>query len=264
MRLVAAALLLSACKETMLPTVEPPKTSPVPAYAALLTEVVTQDGYVDYDRLEARRKPLDDFVAWMAYSRPWRYERPVDRPADYLNAYNALVLYQVLERGRPRSVLEVQGWFGPPGTKFFLTTQFQIGRERVSLSEIEHERVRNTLLDYRVHAAMNCASASCPPLRRDLYTRRGLGLQLREQFARWIADDRGLYFEGDHVVFNPIFDWFARDFWFWSAGESLCEIARRHAVGLRQRNLTIAEERGCPHRFFDYDWSLNDAKAHHH
>ena len=261
-KLFLAAVLIATttwigCKESMRPSVPLSEANPTPRYAALLSEVVTYDGYIDYDKLEAKRGPLDDFIAWIADSRAWRLERPVDRPADYMNAYNALVMYQVLERKRPKSVLDVQGWIPVPGAKFFSTTQFKVGREWVSLSEIEHERVRNTMLDYRVHAALNCGSRSCPPMRRDLYVRKAIALQLREQMARWVADDRGLYFEDGVVVFNPIFDWYARDFEFWSAGLSLCEIARRHATGKRQHELVLADQDGCKHRFFEYDWSLN-------
>lgn len=256
---LAVVLCLGSCRESMYPAVDQTEANPTPKYAALLREVVTYDGYVDYDKLEASRGPLDEYVAWIAYSRAWRLERPIDRPADYINAYNALVLYQVLERGRPKSVMDVQGWLPVPGAKFFAMTQFKLGREWVSLSEIEHERVRNTLLDYRVHAALNCASRSCPPFRRDLYSDKSLGMQLRSQMQRWIADDRALYLEGDTVVFSPIFDWYARDFEFWSAGLNICEIARKHALGPRQQELTVAARDGCKHRFFEYDWSLNDA-----
>lgn len=253
-------LVLLGCRESMGPRVEVSEgRSASDAYAGLLAEVVTYDGYVDYELLEKKRGPLDDYVAWMANSRAWRLERPVDRVDEFLNAYNALVLYQVLERGRPSSVLDVKGWIPVPGAKFFAGTQFKLGREWVSLSEIEHERVRQTSLDYRVHAAMNCGARSCPPLRRDLYSRKGLNLQLREQMARWINDDRGLWFDGDTVVFNPIFDWYARDFAFWSAGENLCEIASHFAMSEREGRLKSASKAGCPHRFFDYDWSLNHA-----
>lgn len=254
----------SGCREKMYPRVELKDGNPTPGYAALLTKVVTYDGYVNYDLLAENREPLDDFVAWMAYSRPWRLERPVDRPADFINAYNALVLYQVLERDRPASVMDVQGILGIPGGKFFNGTQFKLGREWITLSEIEHERVRNAILDHRVHAALNCASASCPPLRRELYSRRGLGVQLREQMGRWLDDDRGIQFDEDGgLLFNPIMDWFGRDFRFWSAGDNLCEISVRYTTGQRQRKVRAAMEDGCPHGFFEYDWSLNDTSTLH-
>ena len=88
-------------RETLHPRVDLPEQNPTARYSALLVQVVTFDGYVDYEELEKQRGVLDEYVAWIAHSRAWRLERPVDRPADYLNAYNALVLYQVLERGGP-------------------------------------------------------------------------------------------------------------------------------------------------------------------
>ena len=133
-------------------------------------------------------------------------------------------------------------------------------KQALSLAEIENERVRHSMLDYRVHAALNCGSRSCPPLRASLYTQRGLQMQLREQMGRWINDPRGLEIDPDgNLVFNPIFKWFERDFTFWSAGKDLCEIAARHAKGYLSTDLLKRSREGCAHTYFEYDWSLNTA-----
>lgn len=247
-------------RETLHPRVDLPEQNPTARYSALLVQVVTFDGYVDYEELEKQRGVLDEYVAWIAHSRAWRLERPVDRPADYLNAYNALVLYQVLERGRPDSVLNVTGWLPVPGARFFKTTQFKVGRERVTLSEMMHERIRNAMLDYRVHAAMTRASMSSPPMRNELYVRRSLVVQLRHQMTRWMNDERGVRFDGHVPVFNSIFREYARDFEFWSAGQSLCEIASRNAAGELRQRLLGADATGCKHRFAEHDWALNDRR----
>jgi len=233
---------------------------PRPAYNAMLEQVVTDDGLVDYDLLEANRHPLDRMVAWIGDEVSYKGKKAKHRHAYWLNAYNALVIFQVMERGRPASVLEPRGWIPKAGSAFFFETTFEVGGNRVSLSEIEHERVRHTELDFRDHAALNCASRSCPPLRDELYRTEKLQSQLRDQMERWVADDeRGVRVEDGVAVFNPIFSWYERDFIFTSAGMSICEIAATYSDGEKKEALEAVVAAGCPHRFFDYDWSLNDA-----
>lgn len=254
-----AALLLLGCRETL----EAPAArggDPLTRWDAALRAVVTDEGLVDYDALEARREDLDGFVAFLARANALEVGGKVDRHAFWINAYNALTIFQVLERGRPASVLDTPGWVPIPGSGFFLETDFQIGSSRLSLSEIEHERVRMKELDYRDHAALNCASRSCPPLRAGLYTPKGIARELDAQMTRWVDDpERGVRIEGDTVVFSPIFSWYARDFDAFSLGSDLCSIAAFHASEPLAGELIAMAERGCPHRFGTYDWSLNDA-----
>jgi hypothetical protein len=243
------------------PRVAVPEADPSERWGDLLAEAVTPDGFVDYDLIEANRDPLDAYVAWLSHDAILSDKMTGDNHALHLNAYNAFVIYQVLERGKPASVMDVVGRIPVPGSGFFLETAFDLGPDWLSLSEIEHERIRQLELDFRDHAAMNCASRSCPPMRPELYGRGSLQTQLREQFQRWIDDPtRGVRVEEGVAVFSPIFDWYARDFHFWSAGQNLCEMARRYASEQLAGQLKELADAGCPHRFGDYDWSLNDAR----
>jgi hypothetical protein len=261
MRWLGFVALGCGCRGVVAPVVDAPAVDPGEAWEATLREVVTADGLVDYDALEARRGSLDAYVAWIARDRA-RVDRENTQHAFWLNAYNALVLYGVLHDDRPASVLDVDGWLPFEGSGFFYERAFIVQREPVSLWEIEHERLRGRVMDFRDHAALNCASRSCPPLRGELYRVQGLEEQLRDQMGRWIDDDaRGVRIEDGQAVFNPIFDAFAWDFSFLSAGEDLCTLTSRFAASEKAAQLVRLAEAGCPHRFFEYDWSLNDASA---
>ncbi len=252
-------LALLGCRTVMTSDAEI-SGNPIRQWERVLAQSVTDEGLVDYDHLEANREALDKYVAWVHSSKPWEGKKTRERHALYLNAYNALVLFQVLERDRPPSVLEPRGWIPKGGSAFFVETAFVMGPDTLSLSEIEHERIRMKELDYRDHAAMNCASMSCPPMRPEVYLPVNLDAQLTDQMNRWMQDERtGVRIEGDVAVFNPIFDWFERDFWFTTAGMDRCEIAAQHTTGAKQKKLLELHEQGCPHRTFDYDWALNDA-----
>ncbi len=58
---------------------------------------------------------------------------------------------------------------------------------------------------------------------------------------------------------SPIFEWFHRDFVFFSAGMNVCELAATYAVDNKRRALDQLTEGECKVRSFEYDWSLNDA-----
>lgn len=260
MKLGVLLLGLAACRPVLAPRQAPPDEDPSAAYDALLGRVVTEAGWVDYDRLEADRGALDAYVAWIAKPRP-NLPRDNPRHAFMINAYNALVLYAVLEDGRPASVLDVQGWLPTPGSGFFYERAFLVDGVPTSLWEIEHEFLRGKVMDHRDHAALNCASASCPPLRAGLYG-GGLNATLDAAMTRWIDDEvRGVRIEPGRAVFSPIFDWFAWDFSFFTSGDDLCTMAARHASPAKAKALRELADKGCPHSFFDYDWSLNDASG---
>jgi hypothetical protein len=264
MRIVLAAAVLATpgCRRTMVADpLMPPTRDALDAWDAALAEVVTEDGYVDYAVLEEHRDALVDYVAWLGSEEAWVGRVTKDWHAQYLNAYNALVLFQILERDRPSSVRDVHDWLPVDGAAFFHFTQFELGVEHLTLSEIQNERLRWKEMDYRDHAALNNGARSSPPMRAEMYRTPILQEQLDNQMRQWIMDDaRGVRFEGDKAIFNPLFDWYARDFDFFSAGKDLCTIASEHVGGPKRRKLEELAAMGCPHDFFQFDWALNEAR----
>lgn len=222
-----------------------------------LRSVVDAEGRVDYDRLAEDPQPLHDYVAWLA--QPARFGGRIkdDRHAMWLNAFNAFVIFEVLERGVQGSVLEVEGWLPFEGSGFFVETTFDVGGQIVSLADIRDEKIRLRELDLRDHAALVSGCASCPPLRPGLYPDDALDLALDQAMEGWVALDRTVSIQEGQAVFAPTFDRYARDFERWSQGESLCGIAERYARGPRKAALKGLDEQGCPHRFGTEDWSLN-------
>jgi hypothetical protein len=256
-RHLPAFVLLAACR---MPMESPMASSPSGVwinYDSLLQEVVDDRGYVDYDALEADREPLDGVVRYLAERR--LFGSADERGAIWLNAYNAFVLFSVLENGRPESVKAVDGWLPIEGAGFFLEQTFAIDANDYNLWEIEHERIRLRRLDYRSHAALNCGSMSCPPLRNGIFTGDRLDSQLDGQMRAWINDpDRGIRVEGKSVLFSPLFSWYADDFSRWSGNLAPCVVAAQYADE-PLRSILIAHEanNGCPVETFAYDWSLN-------
>lgn len=244
--------LLLACSQTIAPGTAP-SHDPSADWDATLARVVKRSGNVDYDALEADPDALDDYIGWLAVT-PDPIPEGDAALARSINAYNAFVLKGVLANRPLTSVRDVSvGIFAFSGAGFFKGLRFTYDDDVVDLSGFENEHIREDFKDPRVHAAINCASAGCPPLRAALYTSQDLNAQLDAAMTTFIATRSRI--EGEEAVFSEIFSWFNSDFIDWGESATLCD----YAAGFDPAYAPLAEA-GCPHRFEDYDWSLNAAQ----
>jgi hypothetical protein len=131
------------------------------------------------------------------------------------------------------------------------------GRD-VTLGEVEHEILR-PLGDPRIHAAIVCASTSCPSLRRKAFRPERIDAQLDDAVRRFLADpEKGarIAAAGDSLRVSRIFEWFDEDFE--RAGGVRAWLTPRLPADER----AWLEGGGSAARltYFDYDWSLNDVR----
>jgi hypothetical protein len=126
----------------------------------------------------------------------------------------------------------------------------------VTLGHIEHEILRKTFDDPRIHFAIVCASSSCPALRAEAYRFDILERQLHEQTIAFINDPkRGVRWDKakKRLYVSKIFKWFGEDFEV--EGHGVDHYLARYvdddktAEALRSGRLKI--------RYLEYDWSLN-------
>lgn len=199
-------------------------------------------GRVDYRALardaEARRR-LQRFLAAVA-------RMPRQAPlAVWLNAYNALVIAQVLEHYPIASVMDVPG--------FFKTLKHPVAGTEMTLDEIEHSVIRARFADARVHMALNCGAVSCPDLRARAFREATLDADLERLARRAVADPRHVRREGDKLYLSAIFFWFKQDF-VRDAGSVVAWIARYR--GPKSSSLPADIELVQ----LPYDWRLADSK----
>ncbi len=172
--------------------------------------------------------------------------------AFWSNAYNILAIDTVVRNYPLESIRDVGSFFRPVWGREAGT----IGGRAISLGEIEHEILR-PMGDPRIHAAIVCASISCPPLHREPFTAKRLEAQLGTALRTWLAEPRkGLRIDrgGKTVYLSKVFDWFEEDFE--SAGGVLAFIARYVSESDRlwlERNAADLDV-----EYLDYDWDLNE------
>ncbi len=166
-----------------------------------------------------------------------------------INAYNVLAVKGILDGHSPASS------FGK--LRFFYRDTYTIAGEELSLHAFEKEHIR-TLEEPRIHFAIVCASASCPPLRSEAYLPQKLDEQLDDNAGRFLNDSAKNRYNLDsgaaHV--SKMFKWFAEDFKA-AAGSVQRYIAsfvddEEVAAALRDDRLKL--------RYLKYDWSLNGVK----
>jgi hypothetical protein len=162
---------------------------PGQAWAAMLRRFVDEEGRVDFAGLAADRGDLNIFIAWVAWmspaSAPATLPTREDRFAYYLNAYNALAMYNVVDAGIPETLA------GLRKVPFFFLREVQVGGERMSLHAYEN-RVIRPLGEERVRFALNCMARGCPRLLRASFTAAGLEPELNRETPRFFAEDRNL------------------------------------------------------------------------
>ena len=170
-----------------------------------------------------------------------------EKLAFYINAYNANILAEVLKLYPIESVTKVGGL----PFSFFTSKRITIAGEKMSFNHLEKDVVR-PLGEPRVHFALNCASASCPPLRDKAYAGGKLDADLDAMTAPFVnTNPKGIQVSDGGKVANvsKIFDWYKEDFQ--KAGST---------VGFINKYRKEPLDKDAKISFQEYDWSLNAAK----
>lgn len=207
---------------------------------------------VDY-RAIARSADWKTLSAQLRAAQPSHLARK-DALAFWINAYNVFTIDLIVEHYPVESIRDIGSFLFPVWNETVATIE---GRE-VSLGDIEHEILRK-MGEPRIHAAIVCASTSCPPLARRAFRAESLDDQLDAAMRRWLASPaKGVSIDraGKTVHVSQIFDWFEEDF---EAGGGVLETIARY-VPDDQAAWLRGPGRDARIRHLDYDWTLNDLR----
>lgn len=217
------------------------------AWTDVLAHHVDARGRVDFSGLAKDRAGLDEVVKFIAAvdpaSSPERFPTPNVRLAYYLNAYNALAMYGVLDAGVPKRF----GWLGR--IRFFVLRRFTMGGRAISLYRLENSVIR-PLGDPRVHFALNCMSVSCPRLPQSAFTANALDEQLAAAAREFAAEKRNVDVDDGRreLRVSGIFKFYTKDFL--AKAPSLAAYINQYRLSPVPTDYKIV--------FDDYDWSIND------
>lgn len=228
----------------------------------LLGRVVDAEGGVDYAAVKAdedARRFARQLAQISPETHPALFPTRADSLAFWINAYNACVLAGVARAYPVASVRDIAPFYG-----FFKRRTFRVGGREMTLDHIEHEIIRKRFADPRIHAAINCAAASCPRLQSRAFMPDELDAQLHAAMREMVRNPTHVQIDrrAGAVKLSAIFKWFSDDFTAYlkaeDAGETLLDYIRPF---LDEGDAAyLRDHPDVQVLFLDYDWALNEQK----
>jgi len=223
------------------------------AWASVLHSYVEEEGQVDFEGLSRDSADLRRFVEYLGKIAPGSHPEAFTSRnavlAYHVNAYNALAMYGVIERGIPDDFQSIFKRIG-----FFKNQEFLIGGRRISLHDYENEVIR-PLGEARIHFALNCMVRDCPRLPRTPFRAQTLDQQLDAAAREFFSSEKHVRVDaGTRTVWvSSILKFYTRDFVNELESDSLLEYMNQYREDPLPQNYRL--------RFMRYDWTVNQAPA---
>jgi hypothetical protein len=249
--ILSALSFLSSCATLVkIPVRQVSRAQAEKSWQAVLTHFVDEDGWVDFEGLKKNPEDLNNFVSFISQSGPKNapqlFTTPGDKLAFYLNSYNALSMYNIIDSGIPES------HSGLKKVKFFIFKKMPIGGEVMSLKTYEDDTIRK-LGEPRVHFALNCMAASCPQLPRVAFNGAHIEDQLQAGAKKFFSEKRNLSIDRENKVAHTteILSFFPHDFL--AKAPTLIDFINQYSSEKIPADYKL--------KYFDYDWTvINQAK----
>lgn len=207
------------------------------AFDAILKEYVDAAGNVDYKGLKSNQQKLDSYLKALA-ENPVQSSWSKDAQLAYwINAYNAYTLKLIIDNYPLKSIMDLEGG------KVWDKKWIELGNKVYSLNEIEHDIIRPEFNEPRIHFAVNCAAASCPPLAAKAFTVDNLESLLEDRTNSFINNRGYNQISASGARISKIFDWYGSDF-----GDLISYLNKYNTTSMK-KNANVT--------FLEYDWSLN-------
>ena len=199
-------------------------------------------GRVDYAGIKKKPQALQQLVQKIAAFDLQVLPEANARKAFYINAYNLLVVYSVVQSYPIKSPMDVKG--------FFDATQHTVAGQRLTLNDIEHKILRPQYKDPRLHFGLVCAAIGCPSLIPGAYFPDRLDAQLDARTKATLNSDKHVRADwGARTVYvSELFKWYKDDFLLQE--KSVIAYLNRYRTGKIPEDFAVD--------YIRYDWSLNE------
>ena len=209
----------------------------------LLQKHVTNEGVVDYKKFNGPKlKKYLNYLEKTTVDVSWSNNK---KKAFWINAYNAYTIYLILHALNTEKIKSITD-IKKEGKTAWKIPFVNVGGIKYSLDYIEHEILRKTLFDPRIHVGVNCASGSCPKLGNTAFTEENIEATLEQLMKDFINDTSRNKISKKKVQISSIFNWFQKDF---TNNSSLIDYLNKYSETKINSNAKIS--------YLKYDWSLN-------
>jgi hypothetical protein len=215
----------------------------------LLKKHVDAQGFVNYKGFIKDSVQFNKYLALLSANHPSDKWSRDEQMAFWINAYNAFTVKLIVDNYPVASIKDIKR--GIPFVNTVWDVKFiKIGDQTYDLNNIEHGILRKNFKDPRIHAAVNCASYSCPKLWGEAFVASKLERQLEESMKAFVNDPLRNRVSADKAELSMIFSWYSGDF-------KATDASIRNYIN-RYANTKLTPKGKISH--LSYDWSLNEQK----
>ena len=219
------------------------------SWSTLLKKNVSVKGRVNYKGFISDSTALNNYLRLLSNNAPQTSWSQNEKMAFWINAYNAFTVKLVTVYYPVKSIKDIGGKIQIPFVNTPWDIKFiKIGDDVLDLNKIEHEQLRKTYGDPRVHFALVCASKSCPILLNTAYTAENLDEQLDQQARVFLSDKTRNDVTENKPKLSKLFDWYAMDF----------KTKERSVVDFINIYAPVQISPDAKLTYFVYDWNLNE------
>lgn len=209
---------------------------------------------VNYKDLKSNSRTLDQYLKELSDVKSSDFERWTrdQQLAFLINAYNAWTVKLILQSYPVKSIKDIGGILSSPWKKKF----FKLFDKETSLDWIEHEKIRPTFYEPRIHFALVCASRGCPGLRAEAFVAEKLNQQLEDSTKQFLNDSSRNHYDPvkKELALSSIFKWYKEDFV--KAKGSVQAFIFPYMDSLKSETANSIQNLAV--KYLEYDWSLNE------
>ncbi len=229
--------------------------SPLDHSHAAFTEVLqaqVKGAKVDYAGIKKSPAKLNAYLDSLANVKKFEYDKwsNDDKMAFLINLYNAATLKLIIDHHPVKSIKDIGSVIKGPWKQKVV----RLWGNKVTLDHVEHDLLRPTFNDPRVHFAVNCASIGCPDLLNEAFQASKLDAQLDKQTRTFLADSsrNRLDAKNKTLYLSSIFTWFEKDF-----VKKSGSVENFVAPYFNDNDSAVIQRGGLKIKNTDYDWNLN-------
>lgn len=219
-----------------------PKLAIHASFNALLKKHVDEDGNVNYKTFLKEKSKLEAYLNLLSKVTVNHLTKN-QQMAFWINAYNAATIDIILINYPIKSIKNINN-----GKVWDMPLPYPFEGKKLTLNEIENNKLLKNFNDARIHFAINCAAKSCPKLNNKAFTDLNIQQMLNDNTQAFLNNTAYNKISNSETQISQIFNWFEPDFV--KAEGSLIGFVNKYA----KKQIKLTQKIN----FLDYDWDLNE------
>lgn len=209
-------------------------------FDALLRKHVNSSGNVNYAAFKKDKAKLTEYLELLKSNPPQSSWSKNKEMAYWINLYNAFTIHSIVEKYPVSSVMDLEGG------KVWDKKKIVIAGKSLTLNNIEKDKLLKRFKEPRVHFAVNCAAASCPPLLNKAWTEDNVQRYYAKLAKAFINNSNYNSVSAKSIQASQIFNWYAGDF---GGSDKILSYFQKYSDTEIKKNAKIS--------FKEYNWKLN-------